>query len=278
MIPNRGMLLCGGTLLLAATAAPPTRADDASAALLKQVATATKALKTLTADLEMSQDAGGNPMKMQGSVQLKRPNLAKITVSIGGNNAQMVDSDGKNLYIVFGNQYMKSSPGVNGERIQAMGAFQIPMFFNPSLTFLPNAATKYLGKETLDGKEYQVIGVTSPAAKGMDVKLYISDAKLVERVSLDVNSGGARVHIGTAFKNIKTDAALADTAFAYTPPKTVTLYQPDSNNQPDYAAKLVPVGKPAPMFTLLRPEGGTISLEKTLKEKKAVLVNFWFYG
>lgn len=41
---------------------------------------------------------------------------------------------------------------------------------------------------------------------------------------------------------------------------------------------LLPVGKKAPAFSLPNPKGGTIALQNTLKNKKAVLVNFWFYN
>ena len=46
----------------------------------------------------------------------------------------------------------------------------------------------------------------------------------------------------------------------------------------DMDAKLVKVGKPAPLFSIPGPKGGTVDLAQTLRGKKAILVNFWFYG
>jgi outer membrane lipoprotein-sorting protein len=277
MTPRRTLLLCGGALL-AATAASPSRADDQSDALLKQVETATAATQTLTADLELTQkakDEAGHDVnqKFQGAVKLKKPNLARIYVSMGPGNAQTTASNGKALYFTFGNQFMKNTPGAKGENIQAMWAFQVPIFFGAGVKSLGDATTKYLGKETVDGTEYEVISLVPKQMEGQQMKLYVSPDKLVTRLVMDVDASGQKMQVGAALKNVKRNVVLDDTAFAYTPPKTATLYK-----QPDYNAMLVPVGKPAPKFDLLRPEGGKISLENTLKAKKAVLVNFWFYG
>ena len=51
--------------------------------------------------------------------------------------------------------------------------------------------------------------------------------------------------------------------------------QPES---PDYNAKLVAVGKSAPVFAVPSPAGGSVSLAESTADHKAVLVNFWFYG
>jgi hypothetical protein len=44
------------------------------------------------------------------------------------------------------------------------------------------------------------------------------------------------------------------------------------------AEGLLPVGSPAPAFTLQTPEGETVSLAKLAEKNKAVLVNFYFLG
>lgn len=43
-------------------------------------------------------------------------------------------------------------------------------------------------------------------------------------------------------------------------------------------AFLLPLGRQAPLFTLPTPTGGEISLSAALQGKKALLINFWFYG
>ncbi|MBL8066513.1 MAG: hypothetical protein JNM34_11760 [Chthonomonadaceae bacterium] len=46
----------------------------------------------------------------------------------------------------------------------------------------------------------------------------------------------------------------------------------------EYKAKLIPIGKPLPGFTLKLAKGGSLSLSQAIKGRKATLVNFWFYG
>ena len=70
--------------------------------------------------------------------------------------------------------------------------------------------------------------------------------------------------------------ALSDASFAYVPPPGAILYTPPTLD--DYNKKLLPVGSMAPRFALSAPTGGKTTLADALKGKKAVLVNFWFYG
>ncbi len=44
-----------------------------------------------------------------------------------------------------------------------------------------------------------------------------------------------------------------------------------------YDARLDTVGQNAPAFSLPTASGGQVTLGETLKDKKAVLVNFWLY-
>jgi hypothetical protein len=64
--------------------------------------------------------------------------------------------------------------------------------------------------------------------------------------------------------------------FAFVAPKGYTaMKRPEP---PDYEKGLVAVGKPAPDFNLPQVGGVNLALSDLLKEKKAVLVNFWFHG
>ena len=70
---------------------------------------------------------------------------------------------------------------------------------------------------------------------------------------------------------------------AYNPPKTAKLQEADpsvggASGDSDYEAKLVKVGKAAPKFNLPGLNGKLQSIEDLVAGKKALLVNFWFYG
>src|SRR4051794_34187568 len=107
-IYGRLSLLVGGIGCLASLAAAPSQADQKADALLKQVAAANKAAKTLTADIALSMSGQGQNMQVTGSVKLKKPNYARV--EFGKPFNQLVVSDGKSLWRLMkdSNQYMKS--------------------------------------------------------------------------------------------------------------------------------------------------------------------------
>ena len=89
MIRHRSRFAWGGVTVLLALGTMPAHADEKGEALLKEVETATKAAKTLSADLTMSynaKDAEGKSqtMKMAAAVKLKKPNLARIEFEQNG--------------------------------------------------------------------------------------------------------------------------------------------------------------------------------------------------
>ena len=107
-------------------------------------------------------------------------------------------------------------------------------------------------------------------------KLYIAPSKLVTRMDMRITQGGQTVDYDAVLKNVKVDVTLSDATFAYAPPKGATLYKAPTMD--DYNNKLLAVNSVAPTFALSTPTGGKLTLEDALKNKKAVLVNFWFYG
>lgn len=52
---------------------------------------------------------------------------------------------------------------------------------------------------------------------------------------------------------------------------------PPTTLQRDYETRLVPVGKPAPDFTLKTADGKNVKLSSVWKKNKATIINFWFY-
>jgi peroxiredoxin len=135
-----------------------------------------------------------------------------------------------------------------------------------------------MGKQTRDGVEYDVVqlNVTTPVA--YSGKLYIAPNKLATR--LEVNYPPTPDTLATKLEvvltNVKIDRPLPADTFAYTLPKDATPYKGHSIE--DYNSMLLPVGSVAPSFAVAAPIGGRVELADALKGKKAVLINFWFYG
>lgn len=276
MRPQHRLLACGGIFALAAFGVAPARADDKADALLKEVAAATQAAKTLTAELTLTQSAQGQNMKIAGKVKLKKPNLAHI--QMGAPVSQTIASDGKTLWMLMtsANQYQKKAVDAKGSDIDALWAIPVTMFFDPnSLGFgkLSEARPQYVGEETVAGTAYRVVQVAGEKPFNYTMKLYVGPEKLVTRIALDIKQGDQTAKLSAALANVKVGAPLTNASFAFKPPKTAKLYE-----EPDYNAKLVAVGTEAPKFSLPTPTGGHIALADALKGKKAVMVNFWFHG
>jgi outer membrane lipoprotein-sorting protein len=265
-------LLASAALLIAA---PLARADEKADALLGEVMAKTKAATTLKADMEMTLSGEGKDIKSTGTVTLKKPNLARIQLT--GPIAQTIASDGKTLWTLnAAGSYRKAPADPQGRNINTLWAFPVAFFFQPNTNFFGPASsprTRYVGADTIGGKTFQVVEVSGEKPMPHTVLMYIGPDKLFHRTVVALKQGDKTMTYTAALSNVETGAPVAAAAFAYTPPKTAKPYEP-----PNYEANLVPVGKKAPAFDLPTPAGGKLALENTLKNKKAVLVNFWFYN
>jgi len=270
--------------LLALIGTRGARADEKADALLKEVETASKAVKTLTADLSMSQkakDPNGKEesMKMVASLKLKKPNLARIDFT-QGEFVKTIASDGKTLFTLMpGNQYQKAKVDADGKNIDTLWAAPVAMFFSGRFTLMgaeSKAATTYAGKQTIEGTEYDVVQVSGTKPFAYSGKLYIAPSKLATRLDLEITGGGQKMQVDAVLTNVKKNVPLTEAGFAYAPPKDAVVFEQPSLEE--FNKKLLPVGSAAPRFALSAPTGGKVELAEVLKGKKAVLVNFWFYG
>jgi len=224
----------------------------------------------------MTVEVNGSAQKLSvdGSVQLKHPNLALI--KLGAPFSATIASDGKTLYTVSAAGYNKSPADPEGKNIDAMVAIPVNMFFdsnNLGFTKIADATAQLLQPVTLDGTSYRVISITGTKPFTFTMKLFVSPDNVVTRMAAQISSSGQQQHLTAELHNVKLNQPLADTVFAYTPPANVQQAQ-----VPDYEGKLVAVGKEAPNFTIPTPTGGQVSLAEAARGNKAVIVNFWFYG
>lgn len=271
-------MLCAA--LAAWAALPPAHADDKATELLKEVRTATKAAKSLTADLSISQIGGGRDMKASGTVKLRKPNLARVEIGAPINLA--IASDGKDTYMVMKDQnmYQKKAADANGANIDAVFAVQVPLFFTAGTTDTPKALgislanSKFAGTEKRGTLEYQILEVSQGATGEQKFRFFVAPSNLITGMTYEAGQGGRSVKLSCFLDNVKLNQDISTTAFAYKPPQTAKVYE-----EPNYEAKLLKVGAEAPPFELTNPsDKQRFSLGKTLDARKAVLVNFWFYN
>lgn len=252
-------------------------ADAKADAVLKEVLMAYKAAKTITADIQYVQKQGEKVlMKESGTLKAMKPNL--LLLQMGGKIGQTIASDGSSMWVYMQqqNQYMKREADPQGKGIFPLPLVQV--FFQPtaeSLTMIggvKSATTRDLGNRTMDGKTYRVLEL-SGAGPGT-LRYFIGPDNLIHRMTVTMTSGSNTMVIEFSLPNLKAGADLTASTFAFKPPEGATEFNPNAPME----AGLLPVGKEAPNFTLPTPAGGQVSLTNALKGKKALLVNFWFYG
>lgn len=260
--------IAGAVLVL--TSPILARADAKGAALLKEVEQATKAIKTLSGVLTATNKFGGQTQVTKGKFRLKRPNL--LFVEMKGNDPATMASNGKDftVFMTNQNQYMKTKADPNGK---GMGASLLMMLYFDAPSFFSRLQPTYAGTETIGGKTYSIVTASMRAEQSF--RFRISPEKLVTYFKMEVKDANGKISVTEeeTFSDLVFNALIPNRRFAYAPPKDATLYK-----EPSYDEKLLPVSSRAPEFNLATPDGGRVSLDKTLKEQKAVLVNFWFYG
>lgn len=281
-------------LALLAAAGAGTASEERARELIEQCRTATAALKSLQADVEIHSGAS----VYRGTVTLRRPNLARLELSDYA--VALTVSNGRELitYRPKTNQYTKAEVRPDGDNIRLIGTEQVRGFFVPQtlMQVQPGDRVAYIGREQVAGSEYDVIEIG--AATGRRVaRYYLSPAdRLVHRVTVTTRSGDRELVLSGALSNLKTNVEAPETLFAYTPPEDAKLLdvraalarvlaqrQPLQPQNPvdrlaQYEARLIPVGKKVPDFDLPQAGGSRLSLYKQLKQGKVTLINFWFHG
>jgi outer membrane lipoprotein-sorting protein len=250
-------------------------------AVLQRSAAAYKKATALQADLSGAMTAGGQSQALEMKLRLKRPNL--LRVEMGDPQPMEVVSDGTNMWMLMKSrdQYTKSAADPTGRSLAPfpiISAFYARSADELKTTLFGDAKSpvRYLGKKSADGTTYDVLEATRSAqgAGSMTTTVHVAPSGLAERVSVASKSGDHQQTMTMVLKNVKLNPPLTVADFKFNPPQTARLMDPNAGME----AGLVAVGAEAPKFTIPDPNGGEVSLENTLKDKKAVLVNFWFYN
>ena len=267
-------MAAGGLLLSAAAAGHADPKSDALFAKAKAVAARTQAL-----DTEVSYEMGGAGagQKLSGTIKALKPNFWDLRISSAdGKMDEHLLSDGKTLFNIMEakKQYMKLG-SAEASMLGQMGIPAVALLLAPKS--LPSTrGSHYIGTITGSGRQYDVVKL--PAVEGLppgsSVKVYFGPSGLPEGQEMVMKSGGQTITQKVWLRKINLKPELTEKQFAYTPPADFKVFE-----QPNLEADLLAVDKEAPDFLLPQPGGGTqLALSDARKGKKAVLVNFWFYG
>lgn len=260
----------------------PLRADQKAESILRETKIAFKNAQTLSASYRSFMKQNGQTANSSGTLQLKKPGMGALRFS--GPDKIIIAANGKTVYQTFpGNQYVKMSEAQGGLQSFAAKGLPIALFFGVMKSAivdlsLPNLQSTYVGAKTIDGVKCDVVQIVGKTPFNYVLKLFIrSDNRLMSRTEINAESNGTKLFQSQDFLNYKLNAPIANGSFAMSLPKGATLYTPPTQ-QEDPSDFLLPVGKTAPAFSLPNPAGGNVSLSESLRGKKAILVNFWFYG
>ena len=279
-LPWRAAALSTAAAAAFGLAIAPAGADEKADVILARTRAAYKTANSLTTNLSVTTTQGAQKFTQTGSIQLRKPNLARMEMTAPQKMSLM--SDGTSVYILMpDNQYMKQPAQGGLSQAEMMGGFPISLFFGHD-TFgfgklsAADTTTKYAGKVTTAGVVYDVVTVTGKTPYVFKADLFIGPDGLVSRSTADVTVQGQKITQASEWKGQKINAVPATASFAVVLPKGAKPFTAPAAQ--DYAAKLVAVGKPAPVFSVPTPTGGTVSLADSTADHKAVLVNFWFYN
>jgi outer membrane lipoprotein-sorting protein/peroxiredoxin len=254
-----------------------TRADREAEATLKEFRAAEKAVQTMSADLTLTQSSGGGPVTTTpGSIRLKKPNFARI--ELGKPFHHTIASDGTSVWLTEKDRhrYQKNEANAQGTGMASFLIVPVGMFFDPEFRgFIEPSiqGTRYVGKETIEGQTYRVVEIQGDKPYHFTLTCYVDGRGLVTRTRLQMKLGADTLQFGTVLSHLKINETLSERDFSYTPPADAVLY-----DLSDPAGRLLPVGEKAYRFSVPAPVGNPLTLDGVLKGKKAVLINFWFYG
>jgi peroxiredoxin/outer membrane lipoprotein-sorting protein len=270
-------------------------ADPKSDALIAKAVATAKAAKSLTATVEMSASANGQTSTQTASVRLLKPNLARLVITSGAPDQQMqMVLTGKDGFLIMPSQKQyQQIEGVTDPTqspLTNMGSPLTGSFFDATLLkgLVAGGTTTFGGKKLVGKTPYQTLVLKRTTPAPVTVTAYFGAAGLWEGVEVTIPPPpAAQLEPGAPkptarkiswwLRNVKLNAPLPAKEFAYTPPDGFTRFNPGARNGPDELEKsLLAVGKPAPYLELPRPGGEKLILADVLRDKKAVLVNFWF--
>jgi peroxiredoxin/outer membrane lipoprotein-sorting protein len=253
----------------------PTRADQRADAILEKTAAKARATQALSAEIELSCRTPGQPLKRNaGSVKLMKPNYARISLQ-GDYPLQVLASDGTTVYAMpDASTYKKSLAHKRGANIdEPWWGLPFRYFFTQSVNpFGPqpdvSAKTSYVGEEVFQNEKFRVVEVSGEKPMVYRARFYISQQYILLRTIVEFG-GPDGASFEAEMSNVKTGGPFTLAEFQFAPPKTATPEEPAD-------AKMLAIGMNGPEFSLWSLEDRTLSLASIRRDKKAILINFWY--
>lgn len=243
---------------------------------LQDAAERIRAIRTLSATIEMTYGPSSELKRSSGSLKLMRPNLALVQLH-GDYPIQVLASDGTSVFILASqNTYKKLPASASGDNIDTPW-FGLPFryFFtqsgNPFGSELDaSAEVRLVGEETVRGQHTSVIQAKGEKPMPYVAMYFFSGQGVMLRSVVNFGAGTNNAVSFTAdLFNVKIDEKLTLSDFIYAPPASAAL-------DLGYEEKLLAINSDAPDLTLPALDGSNLSLSEQWRHNKATLLNFWF--
>lgn len=240
---------------------------------LDEAAAASRMNSSLSADILLTWRTGGVSRQSHGTIQLQRPNLARIVLQ-GDYPEVLLVSDGYTRYFApTETQYQSSSMDAGGLAVDSpWWGLPFRYFFTQSAN--PFGATPDRAAVFQDVPEQQA-GLRTVSAQGTGPmgayteKLSFDPNGDLVQSSVQFGEGPNAAVFNAVTTNIRYDY-IAGQTFRFSPsPGQFELVNTDS---------MLPLGTKAPSFALPTASGKRVTLDDQRRGRKAVLVNFWYYN
>jgi outer membrane lipoprotein-sorting protein len=246
-------------------ATAPSFYDEKATALLAEIAAKGKSLKSFSAEVTMTM-TGPQSQKMTGKLLIQTPSKGRVEFTPEKGEKILMLQDGKSSFNITGKKYTKGPLSPNNEEIW------------PFLTSVPGADPKkftHAGTEKVGEITFEVLETKEGP---QTIRVYVSPEKVIQRVVMSMEAGGQKAGQEIVLSNIQLDTELAAENFTLPAGLEEAKAPGGGGGNESLEAKLLKVGAKAPVFTLPALAGTNLSLAQALQGKKALILNFWFYG
>lgn len=210
--------------------------------------------------MRIEETGGQAPFELR--VRASRHNLYAVEGPV-----QCFYSDGGTAiqYFPKENAYNRLPPSRIGRNVPVTGAFAL---YDPEPSYKPPFGKVEI--QEFEGKKVFAMVDEVKQMPGLFITLLIDPETFLPVAERQTSPQSTHTSI---FRDLKTDEQFKPEDFAWTPPPGAKDLDKEKS-----VSRILPVGAEPPEFSAKLLSGGEVSLKEALKGKKALLLNFWFYG
>ena len=252
------------------------QADEAVDRLLKESSERARAMKTLTARIDLTwQTPKQGSQRNVGTISLMKPNYALIRLS-GDYPLVTLASDGRSRYLLSDpTKYTLVAADRVGANIDTPW-WMLParFFFTQNLKpFGPDSPdwniARYVGEEVIEHAKFSVIEISGDKPMAHTARFYFDASKILRRSVVRFGDGPGAATFTCVIEDVKSPKNLRPANFKYRPPLTAKL---DTGAE----SKMLALGEQGPDFSLPTTDGKQLSLASVRQSSRATLINFWY--